>query len=197
MVGTPERLLNPGRVGAFARRAVVARGSTVNPSEIAANALRAATGSGQTIFGRAASMLPQSAAPIAKALGSAALVYGAARTLAKTADFGMAAASGIPDIAGTPAFGALREQVADLAFTFTKFENHVTSYFKALAAGKDRAINGARVTGQAPDLMLGAEKRLANDEADMESAFDRFKRNEWARPWGKHVFDSIKKGFGY
>ena len=118
-------------------------------------------------------------------------------TLAKAADVGLAAAAGIPDISDSPVFQSLRQQVQDVAFAFTKFENRVTSYFRAVSAGKDRAVNGARVTGQMPDLMLGAEKRLINAEADMESAFDRFKRNESAAVFGKYIFDSVKKGFGY
>lgn len=199
MIGAQERLPSPSQVGAFARRMAARNGTTVNAMETAANTLRAVTGSGQTVFGKAARLVSgmQTVAPVAKALSGAALVYAGARTLAKSADFGMALAAGIPDISGSPAFGAIRQQVQDAAFAFTKFENHVTSHFKAIAAGKDRAINGARVTGQAPDLMLGAEKRLANDEADMEAAFDRFKRNDSSKVWGKWTYDAIRKGFGY
>src|SRR3990167_2182887 len=185
--GAPDKLMSPADIGAMQRRIAAQSGQTVNKMEVAANALRAVTGSGQTVVGRAASLaasLP-AVAPAAKALGAAALVYAVSRTLAKAADVGLAAAAGIPDISDSPVFQSLRQQVQDVAFAFTKFENRVTSYFRAVSAGKDRAVNGARVTGQMPDLMLGAEKRLINAEADMESAFDRFKRNESAAVFGK------------
>ena len=166
--------------------------------EAAANAMRSVTGSGSTLFGRAASFVEAklpAAATVAKSLGGAALIYAGARTLAKSADVGLAASAGIPDISDSPAFAAIRQQVQDLAFGFTKFENAIKSIGKSLVAVKDRSIAGARLTGQIPALALDAEMRLQTDEANMTSAFDRFKRNEWAQAAGKHIYDTIKRGF--
>ena len=189
---------DPASLARLQRKLHAIHQRTVNPMETAANAMRSATGSGGTIFGRAASIVEAklpTAAPVAKALGGAALIYAGARTLAKSADVGMAAAAGIPDIADSPAFGALRQQVQDIAFGFTKFENAIKSIGKSLVSVKDRSIAGARLTGQIPALALDAEMRLNTDEANMESAFDRFKRNEWMQAAGKHVFETVRRGF--